>query len=229
MKTSFEEVVEFFHSIGIERAKRIEEKDQQFQALQHLFRTSKRNFLSLTVANALVCYQLSGKGEDYWWEFARYFSSHVCKNVVEDMKVFLSSSKLNKRLLSTKIRRLERAQNILENIDTDTSFLELWEMLAPFGKKKKTTLFAVKMFGYAKRIATNSFSPYPMKIPIPVDSRIKKITSVLTDEDPLSFWQRVAELSKVPPLHIDSVLWTGFFQNVFDMFCSKTNQKKSKS
>lgn len=39
----------------------------------------------------------------------------------------------------------------------------------------KTIVFAVKMFGYAARIVYGRFVSYPMQIPIPVDSRIRKL------------------------------------------------------
>ena len=71
----------------------------------------------------------------------------------------------------------------------------------------KTVVFAVKMFGYAMRIATGEFIPYPFVIPIPVDSRIERFTKQLSGEDPLQFWNRTAEETEVPPLHIDSILW----------------------
>lgn len=44
----------------------------------------------------------------------------------------------------------------------------------------KTIVFAVKMFGYGARIVFGRFVPYPNEIPIPVDSRIRKIYFQLT-------------------------------------------------
>jgi DNA-(apurinic or apyrimidinic site) lyase len=61
--------------LGVECARVIEEKvDLQFDALRNL-RENLRNdelFLKLVVANSIVSYQLSGKGEDWWWEFSKY-------------------------------------------------------------------------------------------------------------------------------------------------------------
>jgi len=74
-------------------------------------------------------------------------------------------------------------------------------------RNAKTVVFAVKMFGYAMRIATGEFRTYPMEIPIPVDSRIEKLTKRFGDVKPISFWNSVARSANVPPLHIDSILW----------------------
>lgn len=74
-------------------------------------------------------------------------------------------------------------------------------------KTAKTVVFAVKMFGYAGRIAFGEFVPYPMEIDIPEDVRIKAYTERITNEPPVSFWRRVAEETGIPPLHIDSILW----------------------
>ncbi len=75
-------------------------------------------------------------------------------------------------------------------------------------KTAKTVVFAVKMFGYAGRIAFGGeFVPYPMEIDIPEDVRIKAYTERITNEPPVSFWRRVAEETGIPPLHIDSILW----------------------
>ena len=50
--------------------------------------------------------------------------------------------------------------------------------------------------------------PYPFEIAIPLDVRIKKITEKFTSENPVEFWFAVAKKVRIPPLHIDSILWT---------------------
>ncbi len=165
--------------------------------------------VSYVVANALVSYQLSGTGEQYWREFGDYFMRNSSSKLYSDFERFLESSRYNRRLTRPKLKRLTRLD--LSLIDLDWTFNELWEFLGDvFGKNKKTVVFAVKMFGYAKRCVTNSFEPFPMEIPIPVDSRISKITSVLTSENPCDFWTHVARETGVPPLHIDSILWNAY-------------------
>ena len=70
-------IIEILKGIGIEGAKYIEENiDPQFQAVNYLYEhVDDDKFVPLVVANAIVSYQLSGKGEEWWWEFAKWFSS----------------------------------------------------------------------------------------------------------------------------------------------------------
>jgi DNA-(apurinic or apyrimidinic site) lyase len=52
-----------------------EKNDRQFKALEKLEKhfNNKEIFLALIISNALICYQLSGTGENYWEEFSNYF------------------------------------------------------------------------------------------------------------------------------------------------------------
>jgi len=84
-------------------------------------------------------------------------------------------------------------------------------------KNAKTIVFSVKMFGYAMRIYMRKFIPYPFDIAIPVDSRIKKITAKFTEQDPLSFWYVIAKEVGIPPLHIDSIIWTVYRKDVEEL------------
>jgi len=76
-------------------------------------------------------------------------------------------------------------------------------------------VFAVKMFGYGARIVFGKLITYPLSIPIPVDSRIRKISKLskigklgkkLTDKEIQKYFQKLAEKFKIPPLHLDSLL-----------------------
>ena len=210
------DIVELIRGIGIEGARFIEEHvDPQFQALLHLYEHmgNKERFAPLVIANALVSYQLSGRGEDWWWEFARYFSENPVVDFAGAYKVFLPQSRTNRRLVDVKVRRLRRAEAFLQNMRPEEYYGNMialqTDLARILGTKKnaKTIVFAVKMFGYAMRIATGEFRPYPMEVPIPVDSRIRKLTERLDKDNPARFWQDVAEQTRVPPLHIDSILW----------------------
>jgi len=194
-------IAEIISGIGVDGARFIEEHvDPQFQALLYLYERMEHKdlFVPLVTANALVSYQLSGKGEEWWWEFARWFSEHPLDNVYGVYKVFLPGSKTNRRLTNVKLKRLERAEQFLQSMNVNKYYEDMIALQHDLAKvlstqkNAKTVVFAVKMFGYAMRIATGEFRPYPMEVPIPVDSR---------------FWQEVAERTRVPPLHIDSILW----------------------
>ncbi len=96
-----DKLVEGLKELGIECARIIEEKvDLQFDALRHLRENlnDDETFIKLVIANSIVSYQLSGKGEDWWWEFSKYFSQNPPeKSIVEACSKFLPSSRTNRR------------------------------------------------------------------------------------------------------------------------------------
>ncbi|NJF24686.1 N-glycosylase/DNA lyase [Thermococcus sp. Bubb.Bath] len=220
-KDKVERIREILRELGVECARIIEEKvDLQFDALRNLRENLGNDelFLNLVVANSIVSYQLSGKGENWWWEFSRYFSSHPPKGGIVDAYLeFLPASRTNRRLVARKLSRLKKLEPFLDSLDIDdlrnyyfAGMVKLREELAEtLGSRKsaKTVVFAIKMFGYAGRIAFEEFVPYPMELEIPEDVRIKVYTGRITNEPPVSFWGRVSKETGVPPLHIDSILW----------------------
>jgi len=208
-----EKLINTLKAIGLEGAKTIEEKlDEQYKALTHLSKKlDEESFLRLVTTNALVSYQLNCKGEIYWWEFAKYFS----RNETDFLK-FLRASKCNKRLFNTKSRRVERWVKGIEGIklsrfcDRILDFYKLAYKIMRTNPTSKTIAFSVKMFGYGCRITRSTFFPFPKEVPIPLDSRIKKITSKLTKEDPIGFWFKISRKTSIPCLHIDSILWVTY-------------------
>ena len=214
-------LVEILSELGLDCARLIEERvDLQFDALRNLRETLENDelFIKLVIANSLVSYQLSGKGEDWWWEFSRYFSANPPKKgIAEAYSSFLPESRTNKRLVAGKVRRLKRVEPFLNSLSLDNlrdyyfdGMERLRDDLARVlnsRKSAKTVVFAVKMFGYAGRIAFGQFVPYPMTVEIPNDVRISSYTKRFTNEPPVDFWGRIAKKTGIPPLHIDSILW----------------------
>jgi len=215
------ELVGILSELGIDCARTIEERvDLQFDALKNLRENLKDDelFMKLVIANSLVSYQLSAKGENWWWEFSEYFSkSPQVESIAEAYSHFLSKSKTNRRLVAGKIKRLKRVEPFLNSLSLDHMKEyyfggmerlrdELSNVLGS-NKSAKTIVFSVKMFGYAGRIAFSDFVPYPMVIEIPDDVRINAYTKRFTNEPPVSFWKKIAEETGIPPLHIDSILW----------------------
>jgi DNA-(apurinic or apyrimidinic site) lyase len=102
-------------------ALKIEESDRQFKALERLekYFNDKESFLALIISNALICYQLSGTGENYWEEFSEYFSrKHVeIKDILSSLANFIRQSKNNKRFTEAKIKRLEKLKPFLINFE----------------------------------------------------------------------------------------------------------------
>ncbi|AIF69185.1 N-glycosylase [Palaeococcus pacificus DY20341] len=219
-KERIEKLKEILSELGLECARTIEEKvDLQFSALENLHKNLNNDelFIKLVLANAIVSYQLSATGEEWWWEFSHYFSTNGdVRSIKEAYADFLPNSRTNRRLVGAKIKRLEKLEPFLKGMTLDNlrvyydNMLKLRDDLAKALNSKreaKTIVFAVKMFGYAARIAFEEFRPYPMEIAIPEDVRINAYTKRFTNEPPASFWSKIAEEVGIPPLHIDSIIW----------------------
>ena len=106
---------------NIEDAVKIEETDRQFIALKKLInnKENKELFLVLIIANSLICYQLSWKGEDYWEELCEYFWNKQLdkNNLINEFIIFLKQSKNNKRFINIKIKRLEKLKSFLGDFE----------------------------------------------------------------------------------------------------------------
>ncbi len=218
-------IEQFIKDIGIEGARYIEENiDRQYLALKMLKNIDRDRALTLIVKNAIVCYQLTSTGEDYWTEFAKYF----LENPEDNIENFLIKSRGNRLYHSIKINRLKKLEEDVFGIE----YYENMELLKHVLEERlqsqgKTIYFAVKMYGYGARIFTNKFIPYPMSIPIPYDSRIKRLTERLGWK--IDRWNEIAKLTEVPPLHIDSIVWPLLSKDkeIIKMYTSKFNIPKS--
>ncbi|MCS7139474.1 MAG: N-glycosylase/DNA lyase [Candidatus Nezhaarchaeota archaeon] len=228
--------------IGLDGALKIEEFDPQFQAIKLL--TGKMNLgpaLTLVVLNSLVSYKLSGRGEDYWSEFAIYMSRmgepKSLKEAIKFMVGFLSSSKTNMVKRGEKIARLLKLLaneslepwNIARHARSPRNMAKIIASNLRTSWTSKTIVFAVKMFYYAYRAYTGKELVMPFNVPIPIDSRVAKISWTsgildVMDINSLSWgnivrvimskprvaqraWNMVAKASRIPPLHLDSIVW----------------------
>lgn len=201
----------------------IEKNDPMYQALIYLHEhlENKEMFLPLTVANSMVCYQLSSNGEAYWQEFANEASKytfHRLKDIYLFFIDFLPKSEGNKRLATTKIERLKRLNSFLSDFYFKQKFYQ--KNMVKFRKEiartmsqlegAKTVVFTVKMFGYGARIRFGQYIEFPREIPIPVDSRLQLIYKNINADENLSienFYGELATRLDVAPLHLDAILW----------------------
>ncbi|MDQ7010048.1 MAG: N-glycosylase/DNA lyase [Candidatus Gracilibacteria bacterium] len=211
---------------GIEDAIKIEESDRQYIALKKLGDNieNKEVYLSLIIANSIICYQLSGKGENYWEEFSDYFIKFPIFNkeiggLLSALGKFIKTSKNNKRFIDTKIKRLKKLEPFLGTFFGKEDYfyknmLELRDKLAKTMKQKndaKTIVFAVKMFSYGAR---NIFDLiyFPEEISIPIDSRITKLFEKYKGEytDISKFYFELSKTLNIPELHLDALVWVNY-------------------
>jgi len=214
----------------LEDALEIEQYDRQYKALEKLYEAlnNKEVFFKLVLTNALLSYQLPVKGEKYWENFASFFSK---RNSLEDFKDFIKI--YNYRFLNTKLKRLDKVKPLISKLTLkDLQFfcknpLALLKLLSDELKQPlsaKTLVFAVKMFIYACRIIGEETVVAPFEIDIPVDVRLKKISS------DVKFWKQLAAEVGIPPLHLDSIIWTtlGGGEKYFSSIKNKTLKMKLK-
>ena len=227
-------------NIGLNKILKIELIDPQFISIKSLAGTCKSKTPLLSYLNALISYKLSCRGELYWLEFSEFFrNSRLCNEYERDLIInvkeqmlksfneFLRVSKCNKAGIQTKMKRLVKISAMLEPIYSTIlckEFLKLWELtyrLLKARPESKTIVFSVKMAYYGLKALGQYLTSLPMNIPIPVDTRIAKVTYYsgllvgptnwrelyVNTKAVIDVWNRIAYLSLVPPLHIDSLLW----------------------
>ncbi len=192
----------------------LEEKDRQFKALCNLYKTieNKELFLKLAVTNALLSYQLQTTGEVYWENFSLYFSKHpTLKAFLEFLKTY------NKRFLKAKLKRLDKILTCIKNEELSLycgnlpCFIEKTSFCMNQKKDAKTIVFAAKILLYGCRIIDKEKYMAPCGIFVPLDSRLKKINKEK------GFWKTLEKKTKIPLLHIDSIIWITMGMNEKDI------------
>ncbi|MGC9152303.1 MAG: N-glycosylase/DNA lyase [Vulcanisaeta sp.] len=224
--------------LGIGWVRSFEENDPQYVAIGNLCSEIKDEevALKLTIMNALISYQLSGKGEDHWDYFANYFIKNKPKNLCNDFINYIISSKYLVRYRDSRIKRINnvcpkiinlKLTNYLSNNDLSALWTTLAKILNASGDEK-TIVFAVKMAYYLGRACGHDIN-VPMDIPIPVDYRVTVITicsgllpivgisvnakgiakeiMVRRRKEIQGIWNEIGRLSGIPPLNLDSVIW----------------------
>ncbi len=225
----------FISNYNLEDIKQIEEtQDKQFLVLQRAskFFENKPLFVFLVIQNALLSYQLSSTGENRWKEFAKYSvknqNSIDKNNLLDWWTEFLVTCKWNRRLVNMKLKRLKKTIILYNEFSSIkkikyyyNNMRQLNLLLANEMKQKdiaKTIVFAVKMYGYVSRIIFGEFISCPMNISIPIDSRITKIYEIetkhkgATNKQIEEYFIKLSKKYKIPPLHLDSLLWVKYWK-----------------
>ena len=210
---------------------RAEEADPQMRAVEkirsRIGRSADAAFYVVGVAT--ISYQLSAKGEVHW-SLAAEFATNDPLQSLRDFAARSPSLRLARQARLARVEKLARYYPVFvaryrEYLQNP---LHLWKDVAealgadPYSK---TVVFSVKMFYYAAKVEGLKVH-LPTTIPLPVDRRVCLISlasrlvegyeptlegarKLLQREAKLvaDAWSLVGELSGVPPLKIDALLW----------------------
>ena len=146
------------------------------------------------------------KGEEYWEAFSEFFRKG---KDIGDFQEFLSV--YNRRFLSAKLKRFQKAKRCVEELFREFSVSDLGKNLKLLvdylskcmGQKKeaKTVVFAAKMFMYGYRIVFGKYPEGLWEIEIPLDSRLKKVIPTVRE------WRELSREVNIPPIRLDALVW----------------------
>ena len=254
---------------NLDDAINIEGEDRQFLALEKLWKTSPQPstpghyllsfqdnspcpleereynekvsiYLFLIMVNALICYQLSWKWEDYWEEFGTSPLAPLLlkgegniefSEIYSFFEKFIRESKNNRRFIETKLKRVKKIESFYEEFISKPEFyyknmdklaLDLSKIMDQ-KKEAKTIVFAVKMFSYWARNVFWYSEYFPENIMIPIDSRLENLykkynnpsqpsfnTKGGSNKEIKEFYINLSEKLKIPLLHLDAILWVNY-------------------
>ncbi|ADI31209.1 N-glycosylase/DNA lyase [Staphylothermus hellenicus] len=162
----------------------LEKNDPQYLAVSELVKHYGKELASIIlVANALISYQLSSRGEEYWSALSKWFIDRREKikdinDIMENHVMFLKYTNYNKMGLRHKIKRLQLFYNssLAKNLvnsplkycnQLDKLVYEISKILKT-DPTAKTVVFAGKMYYY---LCLTCEAEIGGEIPIPVDRR----------------------------------------------------------
>ncbi len=186
-------------------------------------RYSPGAFLTLMVIAGLNDYQLKGKAEEaYWPPLRSLLEGSPTPGHPADLYRILEPFYRKERLPTAKVARLSRflesplAEELwtMSSSDVSKQLRTVWERVAnTMGQapKKKTVVFSLKTLGIGLLWLGEDGFDFD-GIPVPVDSRLERLTPGLSEDEIRSFWDEVlAELkkteSRLTHIHLDSLLW----------------------
>jgi len=175
-------------------------------------------------------YQLAGDAQLFWNELERVVLDYGQLSSTRDVKSILGDfmeADVNARLNQQKRTRLIKlfdkglAEWFIENYG-EPQPLTVWENLADAldnPMKRKTIVFAMKVYDIIHLIENDTYLDFPKDIPIPCDLQVERVahTSGITDSESedkvMGAWAEVAsqvsdELGQsISLLRIDSIVW----------------------
>jgi N-glycosylase/DNA lyase len=202
---------------------------QTFMTLSSELGDESHRFL-LGICAGTADYQLAGDAQRFWNELEQVALSHGQLDSTKDVKEILGDfmeASVNARLNQQKRTRLIKlfdndfADWFIENYE-EVQPLTVWEHLAEAldnPMKRKTIVFAMKVYDIIHLIENGSYLDFPQDIPIPCDLQVERVahTSGITDsedeDEVMAVWAEVAsrvsdDLGRpISLLRIDSIVW----------------------
>ena len=202
---------------------------QTFTTLSSELGNKPYRFL-LGICAGTADYQLAGDAQLFWNELEQVALAHGQLDSTSDVKEILGEfmkADVNARLNQQKRTRLIKlfdngfADWFIENYD-QVQPLSVWENLADAldnPMKRKTIVFAMKVYDIIHLSGNETYLDFPQDIPIPCDLQVERVahTSGITDSDDenelMAVWAEVASQVSdnlgrpISLLRIDSIVW----------------------
>ena len=203
---------------------RVVQQEPEFQAMRPLTeRYPPGAFLVLMVVAGLNDYQLKGKAEvAYWPPLMQHIGSGLLPGSTEELGVLLEPFYREQRMGVQKVRRMWRflrsrtADRLwsAEPPEVGGQIRALWREIAlTMGQtpEAKTIAFSAKTLAIGLLLLGEEGLEFA-GVPLPVDSRLLRLTPELDGAGVREFWDIVlANLRQSEPrlthLHLDSLLW----------------------
>ncbi|MCO6041241.1 N-glycosylase/DNA lyase [Thermococcus alcaliphilus] len=223
-----EEVSRIFSEIPMDIWDRIVKEEPETKLGDQLERYGFGKFATFMVVAGLNDYQLKGPAEKvYWPKLHEILRKNPVPDTPKELYGILLPFYELERLKTAKVRRLEKflhsdlATELWNSTPQEVArkFHQIWIQLSKImGQRKdaKTIVFAMKTLGIALILAGEYGFDFS-GIPIPVDIRVRRITSKLLgeqlDDDSIrKFWnsvlKKIRELNvPITMIHLDSLVW----------------------
>lgn len=219
-ESQLKRVIETLRRLGIEEVLKLERRDPQYRAVCNVVKRHGETVGSrLAMLNALISYRLTGKGEEHWEYFGKYFSQLEVIDLCRDFLKYIETSPFLKIGVEARKKRALKACDYVPNLEDLGLTLRQLSHIVGARREQKTLVFTIKILNYAYMCSRGVNRVLPFDIPIPVDYRVARLTwcAGLIDFPPeealrryeavQKIWDAVARETGIPPLHLDTLLW----------------------
>lgn len=216
----------------------LELRDPQYVAVKRIVEHVGLKIASaVIIANALVAYQLTSRGEDYWLGFADWVIRRNvnAENVVELHRRFLEETRYNRFNVKAKIKRiyLFYKSNLFHELLDDPlrycygldGLVKEVSRVLGVSPESKTIVFAGKMYYYFCKASGKKCTG---NIPIPVDRRVaflsltscmirgcskdlilctRELMSKYNRRIVIDVWNKVSLITGIQSYRLDSLVW----------------------